>query len=132
MAVRFANSYIDRVFTDKDLGAIYNLIDVVGRDRSLPEEFWLFCRIYEWAPSRSGVWQYYESLPDAKFERISQAMDRFGLAEIAEKYRVGRDTWNAPGLAADLDKWLDTHALQIHTAIFDLISTRKDCLRNQG
>src|SRR5271166_437754 len=132
MAVRFANSYVDRLFAEKDLFALHHLISVVGRDRSLPEEFWLFCRVYEWAPSRSGVWQYYECLPDAEFGRISQALDRFGLVEIAEKYRVGKTTWNGPDQAAELDEWLGMHAQQIYAAVFDLIAPRKDCLKDQS
>jgi hypothetical protein len=132
MAVRFANSYVDRLFAERDFVSIHHLISVVGRDRSLPEEFWLFCRVFEWAPSRSGVWQYYEGLPDPEFERISQALDRFGLAEIAEKYRVGKRTWDGPDKAADLDEWLETNAREIHAAVFDLIAPRKDCLRDES
>ena len=132
MAVHFANSYVDRLFAERDLVAIHHLISVVGRDRSLPEEFWLFCRVFEWAPSRSGVWQYYEGLPDAEFERISQALDGFGLTEIAEKYRIGKKTWDGPDQAADLDEWLEAHAREIHAAVFDLIAPRKDCLRDES
>ena len=97
----------------------------------LPDEFWLFCRIYEWAPSRSGVWQYYEGLSEEEFERVSRALEHFGLVEIAEKYRQGKMTWNGPNLAADLDEWLDTHQRQIHEAVFNLILLRKDCLRDR-
>ena len=132
MAVRFANSYVDRLFAERDFVAIHHLISVVSRDRSLPEEFWLFCRVFEWAPSRSGVWQYYEGLPETEFERISQALDRFGLAEIAQQYRTGKSTWDGPDQAAELDKWLDAHASEIHAAVFDLIAPRKDCLRDES
>jgi hypothetical protein len=131
MAVRFADSYIDRLFAERDFDSIYQLVGVVGRERTLPEEFWLFCRIFEWAPSRSGVGQYYEGLPEDKFERISQALDRFKLAEIAQKYRYGKGTWNGPDQAADLDDWLDRHAQQIHAAVFSLIEAQKDCLRDK-
>jgi hypothetical protein len=130
MSVRFANSYIDRLFAEKDFAAIYHLISVVSKERSLPEEFWLFSRIYEWAPARSGVWQYYESLKDSDFNRISQSLDRFGLEAIAQKYREGKASWNGPTRAVDLDKWLDTHTQEIHDQIFDLIAPLKDCLRN--
>jgi len=132
MSVRFANSYIDRLFAEKDLGKLYHLIDVVCRDRPLPEEFWLFCRVYEWAPARSGVWQYYEGLPEEKFERVSQALERFGLAELAEKYRLGKSTWNGPDRAASLDAWLEAHAQQIHDAVFQLVAARKDCLGDES
>src|SRR5262245_54663900 len=132
MPMRFANSYVDRLFAERDFEAIHHLISVVSRDRSLPEEFWLFCRVFEWAPSRSGVWQYYEGLPDAEFERISQALDRFGLTEIAERFRGGKRTWDGPNQAADLDDSLEAHASEIHSAVFDLIAPRKDCLRDES
>ena len=132
MSVRFANSYIDRLFAEKDLDGLHHLLSVVGRDRPLPEEFWLFCRVFEWAPARSGVWQYYEGLPEEKFERMSRALDRFGLAELAEKYRVGRSTWNGPDRAASLDAWLESHAQEIHEAAFQLVAARKDCLKDES
>src|SRR3954469_25435261 len=94
MTPRFAHSYVDRIFDERDFDAIHQLISVLSRDRSLPEEFWLFCRVFEWAPSRSGIWQYYEGLPEPDFERIHQALDRVGLAEIAEQYRAGKRAWN--------------------------------------
>jgi hypothetical protein len=132
MSVRFANRHIDRLFAEKDLDKLYNLIEVVSKDRPLPEEFWLFCRVFEWAPARSGVWQYYDGLPEEKFERMSGALDRFGLAELAEKYRLGRSTWNGPDRAATLDAWLEAHAEEIHNAIFRLVAARKDCLRHES
>src|SRR6266436_3257576 len=90
MSVRFANSYIDRLFAEKDLDGLHHLISAVGRDRPLPQQFWLFCRVLEWAPARSGVWQYYDGLSEEKFERMSQALERFGLGDLAEKYRLGK------------------------------------------
>lgn len=129
MAAHFANSYVDRLFEERDFFALHHLISVLGVERKLPDEFWLFCSIYEWAPARSGVWQYYEGLPDEKFDRISQALDRFGLDEIAEKYRHGKRTWNGPMLASDLDAWLEANQHQIHDAVFNLIASQKDCLR---
>ena len=110
MAGPIANTYVERIFADKDLGEIYWVIGVVEKDRRLPDEFRLFCRIYEWAPARSGVWQYYEGLPDEQFNRVNSNLDRFGLAWIAEKYRLGKRTWDGPTQAEEVDHWLDTHA----------------------
>lgn len=132
MKVRFANSYIDRLFAERDLNGLHHLISVLSAQRSLPEEFWLFCRVYEWAPARSGVWQYYEGLPDDKFERVSQGLDRFGLREIAEQYRLGKLTWKDEDRIAAVDEWLDSHAEEIHRAVFELIAARKDCLRDEA
>jgi hypothetical protein len=130
MIVRFANSYIDRLFEERDFAAIHQLIDALGKQRQLPGEFWLFYRIYAWAPARSGVWQYYENLPDETFQQMSQALRRFGLIKIAEKYELGRNTWNGPDRAVTLDRWLDTNAQRIHDAIFALISAKKDYLKD--
>ena len=132
MSVRFANSYVDRLFEQRDLDGLYHLISVVDKDKSLPEEFWLFCRVFEWAPARSGVWQYYEGLPEEKFERICRDLDRFGLIEVAEKYRLGKSTWNGPDRAASLDTWLETHAPEIHDSVFQLIVARKNCLKDES
>jgi hypothetical protein len=132
MVARFANSYVDRIFAERDLGAIHQLISVLDKQLALPEEFWLFSNVYAWAPTRSGVWQYYENLPDGVFQQMSQALRRFGLVEIAEKYELGRSTWAGPDRAAALDRWLDTHAQQIHDAIFALILVRKDCLKHES
>ena len=130
MASPIATSYVDRIFADKDLHEVYWVISVVEQDRELPEEFWLFSRVFEWAPSRSGIWQYYETLSDGQFNRVTDGLERFGLLEIAEKYRLGRSTWNGPTKAAELDQWLDAHAGDVHDAVFRLIADKKDRLTN--
>jgi hypothetical protein len=132
MVARFANLYVDRIFAERDLGAIHQLISVLDKQRQLPDEFWLFYQVYAWAPARSGVWQHYENLPDEFFQKMRQTMRRFGLVEIAEKYELGKKTWDGPDRAAALDSWLDTHAQQIHDAIFALILVRKDCLNHES
>jgi hypothetical protein len=132
MTVRFADSYVDKLFSERDFDAIYHLIGVREMQRPLPEEFWLFCRIFEWAPARSGVWQYYEHLTDEAFTRMSQALERFELIDIAAKYQIGKKTWNGADRAAPLDKWLESHGQQIHDAAFSLIVDRKDCLKENG
>jgi len=56
MAVRFAHSYVERLFAERDMPGLYHVISVVGAERQLPEEFWLFSRLLEWVGStRSGV-----------------------------------------------------------------------------
>jgi hypothetical protein len=132
MQAPISKSYIDRLFTDKDLGGIYWAISVVAKDRKLPEEFWLFCRIYEWAPSRSGVWQYFEGLPDEEFRRVSEDLDRCGFTELAEQYRLGQRTWAGPTRASEVDSWLGSHVGEIHDAIFRLIVAKRDHLTNES
>ncbi len=133
MTVRFASSYIGRLFAERDLSGLYHLISVTGQERSLPEQLWLFCRLREWAGStRSGIWQYYEGLSDEKFERMDRALRLFELAEIAEKYRAGKSTWDGPEHAASLDKWIDAHEQQIDDAAFGLALSQKEWLNVQA
>jgi hypothetical protein len=131
MIAQYAPSYIDSLFARQDLLAIHQVITVVEQTRSLPEEFWLFCRIYEWAPGRSGIWQYYEGLPEPKFERIGVALDRFGLHEIAQRYRSGHLRWADSGEMASLDAWLDGNCAMIHASVFALIRPHKDLLKHE-
>ena len=98
-------SYVDRLFAERDLPGLYHLISVVGAERPLPEEFWLFSRLLEWVGStRSGLWQYYERLSSDTFTRMSRALEQFGLSEIAERYRFGQSSWDGPDQAASLDE----------------------------
>lgn len=126
MSVRFANSYVNKLFAERDMPGLHHLISVIGAERQLSEPFWLFCRLLEWSGStRSGVWQYYEALSEDTFVRVNQALVRFGLSEIAQRYQAGRDSWNGPDQAASLDEWMDAHEHQIHSAAFYLIAARK-------
>ncbi len=126
MAVRFSNSYFERLIAERDMAGLYHLISVVSAERQLAEEFWMFSRLLEWVGStRSGVWQYYESLPAETFTRMIRALEQFGLSEIAERYRFGHSAWARPDQVASLDKWLDAHKQQIENAAFQLIAARK-------
>ena len=132
MAVRFAKSYVERLFAERDMLGLYHLIGVVGAERPLPEEFWLFNRLLEWVGStRSGVWQYYEGLPADTFTRMTRTLEQFGLSEIREQYRFGQSAWNGPNQAASLDQWIDGHEQQIESAAFELIAARKDDLNHE-
>lgn len=128
MAAPLAKPYVEQLFAEKNLNEIYWAISVVAKVRELPDEFWLFSRVYEWAPSRSGVWQYYEGLSAERFKRVSEGLDRFGLVEIAKQYRLGQRTWDGPTQAAEVDDWLDQHTAEIHSAVFRLIADKWDCL----
>ena len=127
MTIPLAKTYVDKLFAERNFGDIYWAISVIEPHWDLPEEFWLFARIYEWAPNRGG-WQYYEGLSPEKFTRISEGMVRFGLSELAEKYRRGYETWDGPTRATEIFGWLDDHADEIHNEIFELIAPKKDCL----
>jgi hypothetical protein len=126
MSIRFANSYVDNLFTERDMLELHRFISIVGDVHPLPEQFWLFCRVLEWTgATRSGIYQYYESLSDEMFSRMSATLERFELLEIAQKYRSGKDLWDKPGHASSLDEWIDTNEQQIENAIFELILASK-------
>ena len=125
MPTPLAKAYVDQLFAEKNLSEIYWAISVVEKSRELSEEFWLFSRIYEWAPARSGVCQYYESLPREQADRIAEALDRLELTDIADKYRLGQRIWDEPSQAAEVDRWLDDNADEIHDAVFQLIADKK-------
>ncbi|HEX7858929.1 MAG TPA: hypothetical protein VF773_01240 [Verrucomicrobiae bacterium] len=129
MDVRFANSYVEGVFAERDLLKIYHLISVISDERELPEECWLFNRLLEWMGStRSGVWQYYEHLPAETYERIIRALERFGLETVAEQYRSGHSAWAGPDQAASVDAWIDAHEEELEDTVFRLIAGRKEVL----
>ena len=131
MRVRFANSYVDGLFSKRDLGGLHHLVSVMERDRVLPDECWLFCRIIEWIGSiRSGVWQYYETIPKETFERVGCAFEKFGHLEIAEHYRYGMALRHGPDRAASLDRWIFSHERQIEDAAFDMIKLHQVFLKN--
>jgi hypothetical protein len=129
MVARYAKSYIDRLYDTKDIFALHNVIGVVGKHRDLPEQFSLFLRLWNWRCStRSGIWQYYEGVPKAEFESLAGALDRFGLRELAERYRSGMTTWEEPQSCGELDRWLDDHEREIEATVFGLIADHRDCL----
>lgn len=133
MSVRFTNSYVEKLFAERDVLGLYHLIGVVGGERELPEQFWLFCRLLEWTGStRSGVWQYYEGLSDETFNRMSQDLEQFGLSEIAQRYQSGKSSWEGPDWAGSLDDWIYAHEQRIGSAAFALIATRKDDLSHEA
>lgn len=131
MNVRHTKSYLDRIFAEPDLMAIYQVISAVEQERPLPEEFWAFQRLYEFAPNRSGVWQHYESLPDEPFQRMLSALERFGFHEFAKRYREGRAIWDRPQIR-EFDDWLEDNHQKIWSAALALIVPLKDRLLELG
>ena len=45
MVAGYAKSHVDQLYEAKDMFALEGVIDVVGRDRQLPERFWLSKRL---------------------------------------------------------------------------------------
>jgi hypothetical protein len=136
MVARYAKSYIDRLYEAKDIFTLHGVISVVSKECELPEQFSLFLRLWDWCCStRSGIWQYYECLSagDAsQFESLAGALERFGLSELAERYRFGMNTWQEPGRCEQLDRWIDAHWSELETTAFRLIADSRDCLYDES
>jgi hypothetical protein len=127
--VRFAKSYIEQLYIQKDMLGLYHLITTTEQSRILPEQLWLFCRLLEWAGSvRSGVWQYYDGLPAEKFDRISIGLDNNDLAWIALFYRSGKTNPGEADQHDALDYWLDSNRRDIDEAALQLATSRKGWL----
>jgi hypothetical protein len=130
MIARYASSFIDQLFAQGDLATLHQVISVVEENRSLPEECWLFCRVIEWTGSRrSGIWQYYESLSEATFDRLNAGLDRFGLTDAAESYRSGRNHWHDERKMSHLETWLRENESGLETAMLGLIRPHKELLK---
>jgi hypothetical protein len=133
MVTRYAKSYIDRLYQAKDVFALHGVACVVGKHRELPEQFSLFLRLWEWCCStRSGSWQYYEGISARDFETTAQALERFGLRELAERYRSGMSTWKEPRRCGDLDRWIDSHWRELEATAFRLIADDRNCLYDES
>ena len=109
------------------------MIGVVGKHRQLPEQFSLFLRLWNWRCStRSGIWQYYEGVPAAEFESMAGALERFGLHELADRYRSGMTTWKEPQCCRELDRWIDDHDRELEATTFQLIADFRACLYDES
>jgi hypothetical protein len=132
MMVRYAKSYIDQLYDAKDMFALEGVIDVINRDRQLPEQFWLSKRLFAWLGwSGSGIWQYYEAISREDFEAIASALELFGLGELAERYRSGMETWNELECCDELDRWMVAHMAEIESASFQLIASDRHYLYDE-
>ncbi len=133
MIVRYAKDYLDRLYDTKNVFALYSVISVVSRQRSLPEQFWLFLRLWDWCCStRSGIWQYYEAVPAAEFEFMVGALERFGLRELAERYQAGMTAWRRPEGCGELDLWIDGHWDELEATAFRLILDSRGSLYDES
>jgi hypothetical protein len=127
--VHFAKSYIDQLYVEKDLFALHNVISAVIQERPLPEQFWLFLRLWEWCCStRSGVWTYFEAVPVEQLEKTAFALEKFGFPELANQFRLGMSTWNEPGACGPLDCWIDGNWSELEKAAFSLIANDRELL----
>ena len=130
MHPRFAESYVERLFEQKDLLGLHQLISTLERDRELPKQCWLFCRLLEWEGScRLGIWQYYEGTQQEEFEKIGRALDDAGLKELAHKYRYGMTAWKNDDIASALDKWIDSNQEFISAQLMCLLVSCREVLK---
>jgi hypothetical protein len=110
----------------RDLPAIYDVVCALGKDRNLSFEFLAFMWLWEWRGSRrSGIWQYYEGIAREDFEKISSALDHFGIATLAQRYRHGMNVWEDEDESEALTQWMYDHNEEIEDATFNLIVAQK-------
>jgi hypothetical protein len=131
MIAQYAKSYIDQLYEAKDTIALCGVISVVCKQRQLPEQFSIFVGLLDWVYStRSGIYQYYECMEErdiSEFESLADGLARFGLGEIAARYRSGMATWR-DDLCKPLDCWVEEHEGELEAAAFELIAKHRVCL----
>ena len=133
MVARYAKSYIDQLYEAKDMFTLEGVIDVVSRDRQLPEQFWLSKRLFAWCGwSRSGIWQYYEAISQEDFQAVASALERFGFGELAVRYRSGMESWKQTDGCDELDRWIDTHQAELESTAFQLIANDRHYLYDES
>jgi hypothetical protein len=75
-----------------------------------------------------GIWEYYDGRQIDAVEKVAHASERFGLTEIALKYRSGMSEWNKPSRCRALDRWIQEHLKDLESSIFGLIAKDRECL----
>jgi hypothetical protein len=131
--IRYAKSFVDRLYEAKDVFGLDGVIAVVGQERQLPEQFWLFRRLLAWAGStRSRVWQYYEAITEEEFESVALALDRFGLIPLAGRFRSGMESWKTSSCCDELDGWIDLHWPELESVAFGLIANDRHFLYGES
>ena len=78
--------------------------------------------------TRYGTWHYYEHIAADDFEATARALERFGLRELADRYRWGMSTWNEPERCGEFDDWIESRWSELETMAFRLIADSRDCL----
>jgi hypothetical protein len=127
---RYAAAYIESLLDNRELVRIYGILSVLAKEQPLPQKLWLLCRMLEWEGStRSGVWQYYETVRADKMARVEQLLGEFGLDELLRQYRLGQATWKEG--APELDKWIDANQERIYEQLFELVQCQRDWIIEQ-
>jgi hypothetical protein len=134
MNVAYSPVFVDELFARRDLVGLYALIRVRSRTRKMSDACELFCRSLEWSgATRSGIWQYYESLKEEEFLEVCRLLGKFEMTGVLAHYRDGRGVWQSEEASAALDRWIDTHEHEIHSAILDhLRMATEELKKNEG
>jgi hypothetical protein len=59
-------------------------------------------------------------------------LDRFGLGELAARYRSGMESWREPDGCDELDRWIDTHQSDLESTAFQLIANDRHYLYDES
>jgi hypothetical protein len=109
MTPRFAPQFVDHLYTDAPIDEFYGTLGIIERHAPLPPASWLLCRLVEWmSTTRSGIWTYYEAVPEPDQREIVSVLGNFPTLEpLAIQYSKGREVWKRPRDIAHVDSWID-------------------------
>lgn len=130
MEPRYSASYIDQLVGERDSPGLHQLIAAVGRRSKLPDELWVFSRVLEWlGATRSGVWQYYESIEGEVFTRLKDWLLRTGWRGVHARYAQGMLDFSSGSDCGDLDDWLMAREHDLVDALWDLVTPQVGWLK---
>ncbi len=122
MRPRYSADYLARIYDGESVFDLWGLLTALERHVSLPERSWLVCRLVEWlSATRSGVWTYYEATSEPNQSRVSSAIRHYPeLRLVSEWYDRGMRTWRSEQEIAEVDRWIDSHEGEIHSALMQV------------
>jgi hypothetical protein len=130
MKPRYSAAYIDRLVRERDGPGLHQLISVFGRYAQIPDELWVFNHLLEWAGStRSGVWQYYETVDPRAFTRLKDWLERAGWHDLHTRYARGMLDFASGQDCEDLDRWLLEHEDEVDAALWATVTRQLDRLK---
>jgi len=128
MNIKYADSYLDRVFSEKDSATLHQIVST--KREIVSGRLWLACRFLEWIGStRSGVWQWHEGIEATESKRIIDLLAIYAPQEILEWYRFGESSWEDEGEINKLDDWLEQNESTIQELIWKIANPDLNLLK---
>ena len=130
MDPRYSEAYVEQIIHERDGDRLHQLLSVLARRATLPDDLWAFNRMLEWLGSiRSGVWQYYGGIDQSDFGRLQDWLLRVDLPELHARYTAGMVEFSAGGDGSQLDRWIDEHDSEILAALWQRVTPHCDWLK---